>query len=40
MIHVLIADDTTDIVGIYYPYKVNGSHIVWSSETPLVWAGE
>ncbi len=37
---LLIADDTTEIVGIYYPYKVNGSHIAWSIETPLVWAGE
>ncbi len=35
-----IAAGVRESVGLYYPYEINGSHIVWSQQTPLVWIGE
>ena len=37
---VLFSAGVRESVGLYYPYKINGSNIVWSEVTPLVWAGK
>ena len=34
-----VADGGFQIVGIYRPESINGSHVEWSTDTPLLWQG-